>query len=216
MTFSLFSPLILLVATVFFALLRVNLRYRLSYTSATVADTRGELYFESVFALRWSVLIMQLGAIGVFLLKTDLRQLSQNVLQVAVIFIGLYFTSQWHRKLEQLFRSVVSEQEGVIATAVNGPERTSKEASAPASRFDEDETDGEDFVASALWVPRDSLGYSDALVAFVRAHFFSRYTEKEGITNAHAAVDTKGKVTLNDVPNRDRRGAFIPSARSRR
>jgi hypothetical protein len=186
----------LAVATLSVAVMRINLRYRLSYTSAVATDTRGELYFESIFALSWGTVVMELSAVGVFLLKANARHLSQDIAQVSVMLVGLYFSVRYDRWLKGHFRSIIADQEGALAdqsTPSDDPDvKDCRVMSGTKDYALEESVD-----KNVIWIGRDKFGFSDALVAFVQARYFPDYCNGDAITNMRVSMDAEGIVAVD-------------------
>lgn len=112
--YALFSPLILPIAALCVAVSRVRFRYALTYVSNVPSQTNGELYMQSLFDLFWGVLVMELGFIGLFLLKLDLRNARHDVAQITLLTLLLYCTWRYRKRIVSRYGDIAKGQEASI------------------------------------------------------------------------------------------------------
>ena len=195
--YALFSPLILPVAALCAAISRIRFRYASTYVSKVSSHTNGELYPQSLFDLFWGVLVMEMGFIGLFVLKVTRQNIGHDVNQVVLLALLLYCTWRYRKHVLSTYDAIAKGQEVVNSESTAEPHQegiTPREHDFISGIADARELPVNDCM---VWVARDSDGISDALVAFVRSRFIHPCSGEELITNAHATLDAKGNVTIN-------------------
>ena len=195
--YALFSPLILPVAALCAAISRVRFRYASTYVNKVSSRTNGELYLQSLFDLFWGVLVMELGFMGVFILKITHSNVGHDVTQVVCLALLLYCTWRYRKHILSSYNAIAKGQEAFISESTD--ERHQEAITPRVHDFRLGVADARDLPVNGcvIWVARDSEGISDALVAFVRSRFTHPCNGEELITNAHATLDAKGNVTID-------------------
>lgn len=112
--YTLFSPLILLITALCVVVSRVRFCYTLIYISNVLSQTNSELYMQSLFDLFWGVLVMELGFIGLFLLKLDLRNARHNIAQITLLTLLLYCTWRYRKRIVSRYSDIAKGQEASI------------------------------------------------------------------------------------------------------
>ena len=180
----------------------MRFRYVLTYVSKVSNQTNGELYLRALFDLFWGVLVMELGFIGLFLLKIDRRNARHDIAQNTLLTFLLYCTWRYRKRIVSRYGDITKGQE---ASILEGLATRRREAITPHEHDFASEVRGTRDLpvhSGVVWIARDSFGISDALAAFVRSRF-SPSCDEEFITNRHAELDVNGNVRFNVVFNSD-------------
>lgn len=139
---------------------------------------------------------MEVGFIGLFMLKASHRNVAHDVTQVVLLALLLYCTWRYRKHILVTY-DIAKGQEASMSEST--AERH-QEATIPCEHdFMLEVAESRDLPVSrcVIWVARDFEGISDALVAFVSSKFTHSCNGEEFITNAHATLDSKGTVTIN-------------------
>lgn len=201
--YALFSPLILPMAALCAAISRARFRYAQTFICKAPSQTDGELYLQSLFDLFWGVLVMELGFIGLFLLKVDRQNVGHDVAQITLLALLLYCTWRYRARLGSRYDAIAKGQEASMSAGT--PDRHQGAITPREYDFALGVREAHDLPVnrSVIWIARDSEGISDALVAFVRSRFSHSCNGEEFITNGHAKLDAKGNMTFDVVINND-------------
>lgn len=147
---------------------------------------------------------MELAFIGLFLLKLGRLNVKHDVAQLTTLLLLLYGTVRYRKHVIERYNTVAKGQGGLTSASA------ADFASSASILCEHDrlstmwESQDQPVDDDVIWVAKDSIGISNALVSFVQSRYFDSPNEAAIITNAHASLDAEGKVTLDMIKERAR------------
>ena len=169
------------------------------YTAYIPTDTNGDLYFTAILQLFWGIITMELTFLGLFVLKFGSGSLLQDLTQVIILLLTIIGTIGYRKYLFRYFQPVIEHdpdhpQEPVLSA--NILRQTLPDVREKFGLRSQGEIRVRDSnLELAIWLPQDSLGASDALLAWVKAKFFP-IGHQQSLTNRYAQIDHDGNVTI--------------------
>lgn len=154
--YALLAPLILATSALGFMLVLLTFRYILLYTAYIPIDTYGSVYFTAMLDLAWGLLVSEICALGLFILKIESSGLGHDFGQVALICVTLFCSIRYITFLTNLYRPRVesgeSEQDGTSVREKFRQRRSLPDLLSSTPRRD-----------VSMWLPGDSFGVSQAV-----------------------------------------------------
>ena len=202
--YALLAPLIVPISVVSFGCICICFRYTLLYESKVEVDTGGRLYFEAIFHLFWGIFTSEICFLGLFILKTDLKTLGHDLGQIIVICFTLFCTVQYYAFLKRLYRPLIRDLDGewsIVTHPIGGSEEQESYPLEVREKFRALRRGSQDLrrlqaIDGIIWLPKDSIGVSNALVDMIRASLGSRGFNESCVTNSGALMTDRGQVVL--------------------
>lgn len=234
LTYALLTPFILPIAATTFGITYLCFHSLLRHVARVEADTRGQLYFRAWFGLFWGLYTQQATMIGLFILKLDVRNAgrrAQDLGQLTVLLLTLFFSVQYHWSLSRLYGPLMRHQEGTtLEPTVAGPPHDPRnsqrshtsdashtldvshasDASDASDAFDamsskEDVVSTEQWLHErppVIWLPRDSAGISQALVERIQSGPLAGSLNMVQVTDSPVGVTRDDQLQVRNITSK--------------
>jgi hypothetical protein len=130
--------------------------------------------------------------------------LGHDLGQIIVICFTLFCTIQYYAFLKRLYRPLIRDLDGewsIVAHPIGGSEEQESYPLEVREKFRAMRRGSQDLrrlqaIDGIIWLPKDSIGVSNALVDMIRASLGSRGFNESCVTNSGALMTDRGQVVL--------------------
>jgi hypothetical protein len=186
--YALLAPLILVTSALGFILTLFAFRYVLLYTAYIQTDTYGAAYLTAMFNLFWGLLVSEVCTLGLFILKIESSGLIHDIGQIAVLCVTLFCSIRYIALLTSLYRPFVKFHRNIRE---NTTVRERFRRRVPFSQA----IDSPQRRATTIWLPRDSLGVSQAVATSILENIYGA-NEIFSVVTRGSKVTKDGQVIL--------------------
>ena len=164
------------------------------------------MYFEAIFHLFWGIFTSEICFLGLFILKTNFKTLGHDLGQIMVVCFTLFCTAQYYAFLKRLYRPLIQDLDSEwlkVTHPIAGSEEHESYPLEVREKFRALGRGSQDLrrlqaIDGIIWLPKDSIGVSNALVNMIRANLRSGRFNDSCVTNSGALMTKRGQIMLQD------------------